>query len=92
MDVSAIVVVADYTGCQFAVKAGGHSTFQGAANIEDGITIDFGQMKTVSVSADQQEAQIGPGNTWVDVYNNLIPQGLIVVGGRVAAIGTGELL
>ncbi|KAL9623511.1 MAG: hypothetical protein Q9160_002192 [Pyrenula sp. 1 TL-2023] len=91
-DVSAIVVVADYTGCQFAVKGGGHATFQGASNIEDGITIDFGQMKTLSVSADQKVTQVGPGNTWVDVYSYLTPQGLIVIGGRVAAIGMGLLL
>lgn len=35
--------------------------------------------------------RVGTGNTWIDVYDYLTPKNLSVVGGRVAAIGTGGL-
>lgn len=91
-DVSATVVVADQTNCPFAVKGGGHAAFTGASNIEDGITVDMGKMRTLSVSADRTVTQVGPGNTWIDVYSYLSPQNLTVIGGRVADIGMGMLL
>lgn len=85
-------MVADRTNCPFAIKGGGHGAFTGASNIENGITIDMGKMRTLSVSADRTVTQIGPGNTWIDVYNYLGPQSLAVIGGRVADIGMGMLI
>ncbi len=79
------------TQCEFAVKSGGHAAFSGASNINGGLTIDLIKLNQVTVSADQTQTSIGPGNRWVDVYNVLQPQGLSVIGGRVADIGVGGL-
>jgi hypothetical protein len=48
-------------------------------------------MKEIHLSVNKNIASIGPGNTWFDVYSALEPEGLTVVGGRVAAIGVGGL-
>ena len=79
------------TNCQFAVKSGGHAAFAGASNIEDGVTIDLGNLNSISLSSDKSQASIGTGNTWYDVYTYLQPKGVTVIGGRVSAIGTGGL-
>jgi hypothetical protein len=34
--------------CQFAVRSGGHQTWAGAANIEDGVTVDLGFMNSTT--------------------------------------------
>lgn len=85
------ILLSRLTQCQFAVKSGGHAAFTGASNVQGGITINFSKMKDISVSSDQKVASLGPGNTWFDVYSNLEPKGLTVIGGRVAAIGVGGL-
>jgi FAD/FMN-containing dehydrogenase len=73
------------------VKSGGHAAFAGASNIEDGLTIDLIHLNDITVSEDQKQASLGPGNVWYDVYSTLSPMGLTVIGGRVSAIGVGGL-
>lgn len=90
-DVAASLVVAKYFECQFAVKSGGHAAFAGASNIQGGLTIDLANVNQVQVSKDRTLTQVGAGTHWVDVYSQLDPLGLSVVGGRVAAIGVGGL-
>ena len=63
----------------------------GAANIQDGVTIDLGQMKDVEVSADRKTASAGPGCRWGDLYKKLDPMELAVVGGRVDTVGVAGL-
>lgn len=89
--VSLAVLTLRVTKCQFAVKSGGHAAFSGASNIEDGLTIDLVNLDEISVSADQTQTSVGPGNVWYDVYTHLQPKGLTVIGGRVSAIGVGGL-
>ncbi|KAI7191001.1 hypothetical protein KC316_g2552 [Hortaea werneckii] len=84
--------VANHDGCQFAVRSGGHTPWAGAANIEDGVTIDLGNFNQVEVSSDRSTVTIGPGSSWRDVYNVLIPQGLATGGGRIANVGVGGLV
>ena len=55
------------------------------------MTIDLGNLRDVQVSSDRTLTQVGAGNHWFDVYNDLTPMGLTVIGGRVAAIGVGGL-
>lgn len=43
------------------------------------------------MSSNKSLAYVGPGNTWYDVYTQLQPEGVQVIGGRVAAIGVGGL-
>lgn len=77
--------------CQFAVKSGGHAAFEGASNIEGGVTIDLIDMKNITVFKNQTVTSLGPGNRWIDVYETLDAMSLSVVGGRVADIGVGGL-
>jgi len=90
-EVSITLLVLRIQQCQFAVKSGGHAAFTGASNINGGITIDLVALNQVTVSSDQKQTSIGPGNRWVDVYSKLEPRNLSVIGGRVADIGVGGL-
>jgi FAD/FMN-containing dehydrogenase len=85
------VLVAKFMTCPFAVKSGGHATFRGASNIQDGITIDLNKLNMIQVSNDKKTTRVGAGNRWIDVYSALAPRNLSVVGGRVSDIGVGGL-
>ena len=65
--------------------------FTGASNIGQGVTIDLLNLDNVTVSQDQTQVSIGAGARWYDVYSQLEPQGISVIGGRVADIGVGGL-
>jgi hypothetical protein len=78
-----MVLLSRLTQCPFAVKGGGHAAFGGASSIDGGITVSMENFKKVVVSDDKTTADIGPGNTWVDVYTELEKSGVGVVGGRV---------
>ena len=90
-DVSLAVLTFRATNCQFAVKSGGHAAFAGASNIEAGVTIDLANLNQLTLSSDKTQTAIGTGNVWYDVYTYLQPKGVTVIGGRIAAIGTGGL-
>ncbi|KAL8784304.1 MAG: hypothetical protein Q9213_004062 [Squamulea squamosa] len=92
VDVAISLLVAEYLGCPFAVKSGGHAAFAGASNIQGGVTIDLNDLRQVEVSLDSTVTKVGAGNRWLDVYSTLDPLGLSVVGGRVADIGVGGLI
>lgn len=83
--------MARMTQCPFAVRSGGHTAFQGASNIEGGITVSFARMKTILVSTDKTIVSIQPGNTWGEVYTELGNHDVTVIGGRLAGIGVGGL-
>ncbi|KAK4496856.1 hypothetical protein PRZ48_011305 [Zasmidium cellare] len=90
-DVSvAIKEIRDYE-CPFAVKSGGHASFQGASNVAGGITIDLHRLNEINVSADRNVTHTGTGNRWEDVYSKLDPMDLAVIGGRNGDIGVGGL-
>ncbi|KAK6443510.1 hypothetical protein LTR95_000337 [Oleoguttula sp. CCFEE 5521] len=97
-DVSLAVFVLNVGGkvfpgrCNFAVRSGGHTPFAGAANIEEGVTIDLKNLNSVVVSADRTTVNIGPANRWQNVYSQLDAQGLSTSGGRVATVGAGGLI
>lgn len=88
---SVAVLANQVTQCKFAVKSGGHAAFAGASNIDAGMTVDLINLNQVTVSANKQETAVGGGNIWYDVYRQLEPTGLSVIGGRVSAIGVGGL-
>ena len=90
-DVSiAIITLAQYN-CHFAIRGGGHMSWAGAANIQDGVTIDLSQMKSVAVNDERTITRVEPGARWSDVYSKLSPMNLSVVGGRVSDVGVGGL-
>lgn len=91
LEVAATLLITTFFQCPFAVKSGGHAAFEGASNIQGGVTIDLVGLKQVQVSADRTLTQVGAGNRWLDVYSKLDMQQLSVIGGRVADIGVGGL-
>ena len=78
-----------YSTPLFAIRGGGHTLFRGAANIDGGITVDLRSMNSVVLSKDQKVASIGGAAVWSDVYPQLVPHNLTVMGGRVPGIAIG---
>ena len=78
-----------YSTTQIAIRAGGHSLFSGAANIQGGVTVDMRSMKSVVLSEDHKVASIGGGGIWSNIYPQLVPHNLTVLGGRVPGIAIG---
>ncbi|KAI1867684.1 uncharacterized protein JN550_006825 [Neoarthrinium moseri] len=76
---------------QFAVRSGGHTIWSGAANIDGGITVDLRAMNTLELSEDKTVAYVGVGGIWSEIYAQLVPYNLTIMGGRVAGIGVGGL-
>ncbi|KAI4237076.1 MAG: hypothetical protein LQ349_002123 [Xanthoria aureola] len=73
----------------FAVRGGGHTLFSGAANIDGGVTIDLREIKSVVLSKDRKMAAVGGGAVWSDIYPQMVPYNLTVMGGRVPGVGVG---
>lgn len=76
---------------QFSVRSGGHMIWQGAANIDEGITVDMRAMDSLTLNNDKTVATLGVGAIWSDIYPQLVPHNLTVMGGRVPGIGVGGL-
>ncbi len=77
--------------CQFSIKSGGHTPWPGANDIQNGISVDLSNLKGINVAQDGSIVQLGPGNTWSDVYTALDPMNISVPGGRCGAVGVGGL-
>jgi FAD/FMN-containing dehydrogenase len=77
--------------CQFAIRSGGHQTWAGAANIEDGITLDLAYMNSTTYNPENATASIQPGARWGGVYKTLDALGVAVPGGRAATVGVAGL-
>lgn len=77
--------------CQLAVKARGNQPFAGAANIAEGLTIDLGAFKDITLHPGAQSASVGAGVSWGDLYEKLGTTGLAVAGGRSSQGGIGGL-
>ncbi|KAL4887661.1 hypothetical protein BJY04DRAFT_212689 [Aspergillus karnatakaensis] len=71
----AVKYLAQTPGAVFAIRASGTSPVAGAANIDNGITIDLRRLNNVHLKG--KIACIGSGASWSEVYNVLVPQGLI---------------
>ncbi|KAG7093432.1 hypothetical protein E1B28_007111 [Marasmius oreades] len=80
--------------CKFAVRSGGHMSFQGASNIDGtGFTVDLQSLETgISLSEDKKTVSFGAGYRWRDVYRELAVYNLTTVGGRVGDVGVGGFL
>lgn len=78
--------------CKFAVRSGGHITWAGGSNIEDGVTVDLGHLNSTVYHAENSTAAVGPGARWLSVYKTLDPQNIAVGGGRAGTVGVGGLL
>ncbi|KAG8527849.1 uncharacterized protein KY384_006765 [Bacidia gigantensis] len=73
--------------CKFAIRGGGHMWWAGAANIQDGVTIDLSSLNETRLSSDRKILALGAGTRWIDAYRVLDPMGLSITGGRVWKVG-----
>lgn len=76
---------------RFAIRSGGHMIWSGSANIQGGITVDLRSMNALLLNEDRSVASLGTGGIWSEIYSQLVPYNLTVMGGRVAGIGVGGL-
>jgi FAD/FMN-containing dehydrogenase len=90
-----IVTLVEDAACKdtkFALRSGGHTTWAGSNNIEDGVSIDFGLMNSTKLDPETHIASIQPGSRWNQVYGTLDPLGWTVAGGRAGSVGVGGFL
>ncbi|GKT47695.1 bifunctional solanapyrone synthase [Colletotrichum spaethianum] len=89
-EVSKAVLAARNGQCQFAIKSGGHYSFE-ASTIENGLVVDLAHLNQTTVSNDRKSAIIEPGARWSSVYPILQEYNLTVPGGRMFDVGVGGL-
>lgn len=77
--------------CPFAVKSGGHASFEGASSAAEGITISLAKLDSVNLTDKKSIAQIGAGNRWHRVFEELEKYNVTVPGGRTGSVGVGGL-
>jgi FAD/FMN-containing dehydrogenase len=90
--VNTLVQSASCSSTKFAVRSGGHTVWAGSNNINDGVTIDLGLMKTVTLDKNASTASIQPGARWMNVYGALDTEGWTVPGGRAGSVGVAGFL
>jgi FAD/FMN-containing dehydrogenase len=66
--------------------------FAGSSNAPEGITIDMRHLNGLKVADDRMTTSVGTGRKWGEVYNELEPMNLTVVGGRDTQIGVGGFI
>lgn len=77
--------------CKFAIRGGGHTTWPGASNINDGVTIDLSLMNKTVLDKEKTTASVGPGSRWANVYSVLDQLGVSIPGGRAGTVGVAGL-
>lgn len=90
-DVATIVKFCAIEDVQFAVRGGGHTSNTGAANIDNGITINLRNISQVTVNKEKNFVSVGGGAKWGEVYPVLDALNISTSGGRVADVGVGGL-
>ncbi|KAL0929830.1 FAD binding domain-containing protein [Colletotrichum truncatum] len=91
-DVSVTITTLASHNCSFGVRGGGHGSFAGSNSVEDGVTIDFGNMNSTTYDPETKLASIQPGGHWQTVYDTLAPHGVAVPGGRAGTVGVGGFI
>ena len=71
-----------------AVRCGGHS-FSGLSTCDEGILIDLGGLRSITVDPDQRTARAGGGVLWGEFDAVTQAHGLHTPGGRVTTTGIG---
>lgn len=90
-DISETLKIVREAGATFAVKSGGHCSYASGANAENGITIDLGHLKDITVSDDRKSVVVGAGCRFGELYQKLEAHGLGCVGGRISSVGVSGL-
>ncbi|KAH9955423.1 FAD-binding domain-containing protein [Russula dissimulans] len=84
-DVGVIVAL---TRTPFAIKGGGHTLNPGFSSTS-GVHISLARFNDIVIHNSSGTVEVGAGLTWLDVYANLVPKGINVVGGRDGGVGVG---
>ncbi|ETS86523.1 hypothetical protein PFICI_00351 [Pestalotiopsis fici W106-1] len=88
-EVSKALLILRDTGCQFAVKGGGHSRSPNDSKSVGGVTIDLGRIVDVAVATDENSARLGGGLNLRQAFKALEAYNISFAGGRVASVGLG---
>ena len=73
----------------FAIRGGGLLPNIGAANVNEGVTIDLRSLNSTTVDGSRTIASVGAGALWGNVYKTLDAMNLGAVGARIATAGVG---
>ncbi|KAJ7337351.1 FAD-binding domain-containing protein [Mycena albidolilacea] len=76
----------------YAVQSGSHSAMKGWNTVQEGVLIDFKNMRNASYDPVRDSIILEPGVHWQEAVAALEPFGVAPVGGRVGDVGTGLLL
>lgn len=90
MDVSHVVSLARETGMELAVRSGGHS-LAGFSTVDDGIVLDFSQMKGLEINVEERTAWAEAGLTAGEYTLAAAEHGLATGFGDTASVGIGGL-
>jgi FAD/FMN-containing dehydrogenase len=85
-DVMEALALAAAESYDVAVRAGGHSV-GGMSMNDDGIVIDVGPMKEITVDPSARRARVGAGVRWGEFDRAAQEHGLATTGGRVSTTG-----
>jgi FAD/FMN-containing dehydrogenase len=89
-DVTAAVGFASRHGVLLAVRGGGHNG-GGLGVVDDGLVIDLGLLRDISVDADARTVRVGGGCTWGEVDRATHAAGLAAPSGIISTTGVGGL-
>ncbi|ESK81661.1 putative fad dependent oxidoreductase [Moniliophthora roreri MCA 2997] len=84
------IVASGDTRSPFAVKGGGYTGNFGFSSTT-GVQISMSRFSEVEYDESTSTVKIGSGQRWDDVYTQLAPSGVSVVGGRIPGVGVGGL-
>ncbi|KAI0289880.1 hypothetical protein B0F90DRAFT_1825825 [Multifurca ochricompacta] len=90
-DVAVILQILGRTRTPFAIKSAGHATNPHFSSTQ-GVQVSLSRLNQLKVNAEAGTIEVGPGLTWDDVYQQLDPFNVTVIGGRIPGVGVGGLL
>jgi FAD/FMN-containing dehydrogenase len=89
-DVMSTIQYARENGLDLAIRGGGHSG-PGFGTVDDGVVIDFSQMRSVRVDPVARTARADAGVTWGDINAATHAFGLATPGGIISTTGVAGL-
>jgi len=89
-DVQAAIRFGRDNDLPIAIRGGGHNV-GGLAVVDEGLVIDLGGMRDVSVNPATRTASVGGGATWADFDKAAAAHGLATTGGVISTTGVAGL-
>ncbi|CAF1329966.1 unnamed protein product [Adineta steineri] len=90
-DLAIIMKIIGKNRVPFGIKSGGHSLNPGFSSTKD-VHISMLRFSQVNYNPTDETVDVGPGLVWNDVYKQLQPYNVSVLGGRVSNVGVGGFL